>query len=305
MSSHDRSPGVEHVIEGAGYRAVITEAGATLRELTFQGRHLIVGLARGEMCTAGRGQQLIPWPNRIRDGRYRFDGRDLQLPLSEPALHNASHGLTRWVAWSAVTRENDHTLRMIYPLQAQPGYPWNLGLTISYQVTFSGLAVTAEAHNVSGTPAPYAYGAHPYLTAGSDVVDDDRVALTAGTRLLTDPDRLLPTGTESVRGTAYDFDGGRRIGDLQLNDAFGDLSYAGGRATVSLTAPGGQGVELWGTESVRWFQLFTADGVDGLSRRGLAVEPMTAPPDAFNSGTDLAVIGRDEVHRTEWGIRAL
>jgi len=96
--------GDQFEIAAAGYRAVVTESGATLRELTYDDRPLIDGFALEEVSPGGRGQLLMPWPNRLRDGAYRFAGRDLRLPLSEPARHNASHGLVRWAAWS---REED------------------------------------------------------------------------------------------------------------------------------------------------------------------------------------------------------
>ncbi|HWU31187.1 MAG TPA: galactose mutarotase, partial [Microbacterium sp.] len=55
-----------------------------------------------------------------------------------------------------------------------------------------------------------------------------------------------------------------------------------------------------------WVQVHTADLPDpAASRRGLAVEPMTCPPDAFNSGTDLIVLEPGAAHTAGWSIRAL
>ena len=92
--------GEQHEISAGGYRAVVTECGAALRVLEHDGRPLVAGWPEDEQTSAGRGQLLAPWPNRIRDGRYSFGDRDLQLPLSEPKLHNASHGLVRWASWT-------------------------------------------------------------------------------------------------------------------------------------------------------------------------------------------------------------
>ena len=92
--------GEQFEVAAGGYRAVVTESGGALRVLTYDGRPLVDGFGADEMSAGGRGQLLMPWPNRIGDGAYSFDGRDLQLGLTEPARHNASHGLARWAAWS-------------------------------------------------------------------------------------------------------------------------------------------------------------------------------------------------------------
>ena len=85
--------GEQFEIAANGYRAVVTESGAALRTLSNHGRDLVDGFAETEMSGGGRGQLLMPWPNRIRDGRYSFGGRDLQLGLTDPSRGNASHGL--------------------------------------------------------------------------------------------------------------------------------------------------------------------------------------------------------------------
>src|SRR5262245_21247335 len=88
-------------------RAVVVEIGAGLRVWEAGGRALLDGYAEDEMCRSGRGQVLIPWPNRIEDGRYEFDGEQFQLALTEPKSGNAIHGLVRWVAWSAREQHPD------------------------------------------------------------------------------------------------------------------------------------------------------------------------------------------------------
>ena len=120
-------------------------------------------------------------------------------------------------------------------------------------------------------------------------------------------DRQLPTGVEPV-GDDLDFTTGRRIGDRVLDHGFGDLRHVEGRAPGHAhRASGERGVALWVDEHHRWLQVFTppADG----PRPALAVEPMTAPADAFNSGTDLVTLAPagtpgDELS-VSWGIHAL
>lgn len=297
--------GEQYAIEAGGYRAVVTEAGATLRHLSYAGRDLVQGHAEDEMSSGGRGQLLVPWPNRIRDGAWSFAGHDLQLALSEPARHNASHGLVRWASWSEHD-VSDPGVTLGYRLLAQSGYPWTLDLTVRYVVDEDGLVVTLTATNRSDSAAPFAYGAHPYLTTGSDRVDRDRLVVPGAVRLLTDDVRKLPTGREDVAGTPYDFRLERPIGDTAIDHAYTDLVRGDdGLARATLLSPTGSGVELWADQHFGWMQAYTGDDQGDLARTAVAIEPTTAPPDAFNSGDDLLVLQPDGVFEATWGIRAV
>jgi aldose 1-epimerase len=296
--------GDQFEIAAAGYVAVVTESGAALRSLSHQGRDLVHGFAEDEMSGGGRGQLLMPWPNRIRDGRYSFGGRDLQLGLTDPSRGNASHGLARWAAWTP----EEHTatsVSLVYRLMAQTGYPWTVDLHVLYDLSADGLAVTQTATNLSPEAAPYASGAHPYLAVGA-AIEDLELRVPARTRVLVD-DRQLPIGSEPVSGV-YDFTSPRRIGDTVLDVGLGSLEREDGRATVTLVDPAdGHGVGLWVDERHRWLQVYTPPS-EGL-RPGLAVEPMTAPADAFNSGIDLVTLAPagaagDELSAS-WGIHAI
>jgi aldose 1-epimerase len=301
--------GDQFEIAGGGYRAVVTESGATLRVLEYDGRPVLHGFGEDEMSGAGRGQLLVPWPNRIRDGEYTFAGRDLQLGLTEPARHNATHGLARWAAWTPEELAAS-SVSLGYRLMAQTGYPWTVDLHVLYDLSADGLTVTQTATNLSDRPAPYASGAHPYLSAGDGPVDGWELTLPASTRLLSD-ERQLPVGEEDVAGTAYDFRIARPVGDLRLDDAFGGLERdADGVATALVCHPAtGRGAALWVDRHHHWLMAFSADDGWDPPRQALAVEPMTAPPDAFRSGRDLLTLNPageagDEVS-VSWGIRAL
>ena len=138
--------GEQYEISSNGYRAVVTECGAGLRLLEHAGRPLVDGYDEDAMATGGRGQLLMPWPNRIHDGQYAVGDRQLQLALSEPARHNASHGLVRWVAWT-VDQHSADSVALRYRLMAQSGYPWTLDLRVEYVVSADGLTVTQSATN--------------------------------------------------------------------------------------------------------------------------------------------------------------
>ena len=303
--------GEQYEISGGGYRAVVTECGGGLRVLEYDGRPLVHGYPEDTQASAGRGQLLAPWPNRIRDGAYTFEGRELQLPLTEARRGNASHGLVRWVSWT-LEELTAHSVSLVCRLMSQPGYPWTLDLHVLYDLSADGLTVTVTATNLSAEPAPYALGAHPYLTAGGDDphVDSWELTLQADTRLLVD-DRMIPTGREDVGDTQLDFRIARPIRATQVDTAFTDLARdVDGRAEVLLRdAAADRGVGLWMDAKHRWVQVFTGDGLPSGARQSLAVEPMTAPADSFRSGEDLVVLGpagsETDEHSASWGIRAL
>jgi aldose 1-epimerase len=151
-------------------QAVVVEVGGGLRSYSVGGRDIIDGYEADEISSSGRGQVLIPWPNRLQDGSYEFDGRRYQLPLNEPERRNAIHGLVRWAAWTPAVRE-PHRVVMEYVLYPQPGYPFSLLLQIEYVLSESGLRTKTTATNIGGHPCPYGSGSHPYLTLGTSSID--------------------------------------------------------------------------------------------------------------------------------------
>ncbi|MEU9859410.1 gluconokinase, GntK/IdnK-type [Streptomyces sp. NPDC047971] len=287
-----------------GQSAVVAQLGGALRSYAANGQELLDGFSADSAITGGRGQLLAPWPNRVGGGRYRFGGREHQLPLTEPEKNNAIHGLLRWTPWALLARGDD-AIRLGTTLCPQPGYPFLLEVSAEYRLGPEGLETSVLATNTGTGPAPYGVGQHPYLTVGTDLVDTALLTVPARYRLRTD-DRGLPVGREPVDGTAYDFRTARPIGDLRLDTAYTGLDRAAdGRAVVRLADPSGlRGVDLWLGDGTRYVQLYTGDTLaePERRRRGVAVEAMSCPPDAFRSGTDLAVLEPGATHVLRWGL---
>ena len=284
-------------------RAVVVEVGGGLRIYSVAGQDVVDGYDADEMAPAGRGQVLVPWPNRLQGGAYEFGGRRHQLPLTEPEHSNAIHGLVRWVVWTVRERE-PHRVVVEYVLHPQPGYPFLLALAIEYLLSNEGLRVTTTATNAGPDPCPYGSGAHPYLTVGTPTVDP-AILHVPGKTVLRSDERGMPVGSESVEGTDYDFRRPRQIGTTKLDNAFTDLERnAHGIARVELEDPdSGTAVALWVDESYPYLMLFTGDRPD-VKRSGLAVEPMTCPPNAFRTGEDLIRLEPGDSTTSTWGISA-
>jgi galactose mutarotase-like enzyme len=284
---------------------VVCEVGATLRSYTVADAPVLDGFAADEWSHSGRGQVLAPWPNRLADGRFEFNGVRAQAALDEPERHNAIHGLVRWLPWTLQTRhQNQVSLRL--QLHPSPGYPFSLLLELDYHVGREGLTITTRARSLEEGPVPFGLGFHPYLTAGTETVDGAILRVPALHTLEVD-DRGLPTGTVTpVAVTERDFTAPRFVGPAVLDTAFTTLERnAEGRAEASLDAPDGtSGATLWVDQGFPYLMVYTGDTLpeQARRRRAVAIEPMTCPPNALRTGTDVIELQPDQEWSARWGI---
>jgi len=299
--------GAEYSLRHGDYTAVVTEVGGGLRSLTHRGRDLVLSYGADEVRPRYFGALLAPWPNRLADGRYEFHGEEHQLPLNETARRTALHGFVDWTRFAA-QRSDEATVVMSHRLVPRTGYPFDLEITATYSLGDSGLVTTVRVVNVGSTTAPWGTAPHPYLKAGDGKVDAWTLTLPADQVLDVTSDRLLPVGQVPVTDLGFDFREPRSLDGVALDHAFSALrADDDGRVRVTVTAASQAGVECsWDPAELPWVQVHTADLDDpAASRQGLAVEPMTCPPDAFNSGTDLVVLDPGAESTVSWALRAL
>ncbi len=295
--------GAQIEIVHGSHRAVVTELGATLRSYELDGRAVLDGFDADEMRPACHGQVLAPWPNRIADGRYTApDGTAQQLPLTEPDRLCALHGLVGWLPWRVAARHAE-SVQLECELWPQTGYPFHLRMAVSYELDAGGLRCTMSATNAGIAPAPYAVGHHPYFACGGRV-DDALLRLPARAVLEAD-ERLIPTGRAlPVAGTAYDFTSERRLGATGLDHCFAELDAdADGVYRASISDGATWRTTVWMRPPLRWLMVFTSDTLAApRRRRAVAIEPMSAPPNAFQSGVDVAILAPGETHTATWGV---
>jgi aldose 1-epimerase len=261
-------------------RLVVSPVGAALESWSVGGCELLAG---GDFA----GQVLAPWPNRLRDGRYRFGGAEHRTALTEPARHNALHGLTAGRTWRCA-HASSHRLVLAHDLAGEEGYPFPLRLEASYELVHAGVVATLRATNAGDTPAPFGAGLHPYLRG-------DVLELPARVVLPLD-ERLLPAGDpQPVAGTELDLRSARAIAGQRIDRCFGELDRDGDEiARVALSGAGTR-VEVWMDARFAFVQIYTNDA-------GVAIEPMTCAPDAFNSGAELVVLAPGESFSARCGL---
>jgi galactose mutarotase-like enzyme len=284
---------------------IVCEVGATLRAYTVGQTAVLDGFGADEWSQSGRGQVLAPWPNRLADGRYEFNGVRAQAALDEPERRNAIHGLVRWMPWTLQTRhQNQLSLRL--QLHPSPGYPFSLLLEIEYHVGRDGLTVTTRAQSLEEGLIPFGIGFHPYLTAGPETVDGAILHVPARHTLDVD-DRGLPTGALApVEGTDRDFTTARFVGPAVLDTAYTTLERdSADIAWASLDPPGGVGgAALWLDAAFPYLMVYTGDTLGEVQRRrrAVALEPMTCPPNALRTGTDVVALEPGQEWTARWGI---
>lgn len=297
------------------YSACIASVGASLRVLRFDDRDLVVPFDADVVRPNYRGATLAPWPNRVVDGRYGFAGVEHQLPLTEAKRGHALHGLVGWLDFEPTDVAAD-SLSLTAVVQPQTGYPWRVRVETTFALTDGGLAQRVVATNIGTSPAPVGLGPHPYLRAGPEPLDDWALELPAD-RVLDVDARLAPVAVVPVERDAerFDFRRHRRIGAVEIDHAYTGLIRGGdGGAAVRLTSRDGVGVRITWDTACEWVQIHTADLPGGPQtpghRCGLAVEPMTCAPDAFNAAryehdTGLATVEPGDGLTASWTISAI
>ena len=283
----------------------IGQVAAVLREFSVGGVQFTETWPDDVVAPMGCGMVLAPWPNRVANARWTYQGKAQQLDVTEPSKGNASHGLLRNTAYHLVDQRADSVVlgASVYP---QHGYPFTLDLTVTYALTNDGLIVTFLLFNAGAAAAPFGIGSHPYLRIGDHPAADLTVTVAATTHAVVD-DKAIPVSIESVVGTNLDLRSGVRVGDLKADAGLTDLAAADGKVEHRLSAPDGTALVLWADEVFGWAQVYSPDNFPGPGspdqRVAIAIEPMTCAADALNSGRGLLWLEPGTSWTASWGLR--
>ena len=294
--------GAQYHLHLGDQEAVIAGVGASLRVYRAGGDDVVRPYAQTEIAPAFSGTVLAPWPNRLANGMYKYDGTVYQVPVTEPARATALHGFVAQVRWDTPGPSDDGTsIELTCATVPTDGYPWELRLVTSFALTATGLRARIVATNASGRPAPYGAGVHPWLSTGGASVDDCTLRVDAARHITVD-NRLLPTGSAPVTGR-FDLRTPQSLAGRAYDDAWTDLVRdADGLSWTLLGRPDGTTVALWADKSAQAWQVCTGDGVARIERSAVAAEPMTCVADAFRTGEHLVRLEPGASHALTWGL---
>jgi aldose 1-epimerase len=279
--------------------AVVTELAAGLRLYTRGGVQLTETYGDDQIPPGATGITLAPWANRVGNGLWYLHGKKQQLDITEVSRNNASHGLLRNSGYELVD-ESAFSVTLEGVVFPQHGYPFLVRHRVRYSLKEDlGLEVRQTLINDSSEPAPFVLGAHPYLRLGEATPEELVLTVNAATRLVAD-EQLIPRGSEAV-GPDFDLRGGMAVSALDIDVAYTDLEFDGGVARHTLQAPDGSTVSLWQDQTCAYVHVFVTDTFPGRPKV-VAIEPMTGPANAFNSGDGLAWLQPGDSFTMSWGI---
>ena len=293
--------GEQFALQRGGARAVVTALAAGLRQYEREGVALVESYPEDRIAPGAAGITLAPFANRVDGGLWQLNGVPQQLDITEVARNNAIHGLLRNTGYQALERGEGHVLleARIHP---QHGYPFLMRHRVRYGLAAGGhLRVAQTLINDGAATAPFVLGAHPYLTLGAVAPEKLRIQVNAASCVQADG-RMIPTATVPVAGR-FDLRRGAPVPDSLMDTAFTDLVMHDGGGRHTLSAPDGRSVSLWHDDSVRYVHVFITDTFPGRSL-AVAMEPMTGPANAFNSGDGLRWLEPGASFTMNWGIEA-
>jgi len=302
MSHPTCATGEQFEIVRGDSRAVITELAACLRLFEKNSVQLTETFGDDQIPPGAVGILLAPWPNRVDKAVWTLNGKEQRLDITELKRGHATHGLLRNTGYRKVEHtESGVSLEAgIFP---QHGYPFHLTHRVRYELDNEGdLLVTQSLVNHSEEAAPVALGAHPYLRLGQEDTSGLTLTVPGETYLITD-ETLIPRD-KAAAAEEVDLRAGREVGSLDMDCAYTDLvPAASGRVESTLSAPDGRSVTLWQDETFPYTHVFVTDKYPGRVQ-AVAIEPMTAPANALNSGDGLVWLEPGAEFGGSWGISA-
>ena len=305
MSSHQFIELELNQPAGGKTTAVVSTVGAALKRLCVDGIDLITPTTGHELNPYADGIVMAPWANRIDGGRWKLDGKELQLEINDPSMNNAIHGLVSQTVFE-VSYQTKSVVTLTTELQPTSGYPFNLEILVSYELTGKGIEVTHRAKNLSQQPAPFVFGAHPYLQISGTPTEELEIKSSVRTVDIVN-ERSIPIGKQGISGTEFDIADWRKLSSCNFDHGFSNLVRdSDGRGHHLLRAPSGALLDLWQSTEFKYAFIFTpnfyTNNADQNPRTAIAIEPQTGPANAFNSKEDLIWLEPNQVFEASWGV---
>ncbi|MDR2748921.1 MAG: hypothetical protein LBB10_03420 [Bifidobacteriaceae bacterium] len=277
------------------HKLTLASIGSSIRKYTIDNLDIVVPYNADEMPNYFQGQVLFPWPNRLEDGKYEFEGTSVNADINERDKNNQLHGLSPLYSFDLIDKD-ENWIKMGLQLPPSRNYPFMIRVEILYTLTDKGLEIKTFAKNEGEKNAPFALGWHPWFSPRGSL-DSCSLHFKAESYIYSDS-RLLPAKEGEVP-TTFDFSTEKSLQDISLDDAFANVA----ENKVSFKAADGHITTIQADENYKAFQICSADFAEGADHRfGLAIEPMTAWANAFQTHKNLIIIKPGQTINNSWRI---
>jgi len=285
--------------DGATLNQVALKKGNKNYELLDGSAHYEAFILEGK--SKFKGSNLFPFPNRIPEGKYRFENVSYQFPTNFPHENNAIHGIITDVRFDILHKNTSSTaaeLLLQYNFTGlEEGYPFKVGLSVQFILAEDGFSCVTTIENRDNKNVPVGHGWHPYIKTGSKV-DDLKLTVPTETSIEVD-ERLIPTGNV-LRELL--FNQPTLIGNTLFDTAYKLVKNSANKAFIRLDDSSlGISLLLWqetGIAKYNYVQLFTPP-----DRKSIAIEPMTCIANAFNNKEGLIILKPGEKTNMSFGLK--
>ncbi len=242
---------------------------------------------------------LLPYPNRLKDGVYQYNGKNYAFPVNDKDTNNSLHGFRNFLKMSVenIIVEEDFasiTLKNSYHGN-NPSFPFSFDFKVTYEFNgYNNLSCEVQLYNPTNETIPISFGWHPYFQLGNTSVDELELQMPTVQQVLVD-DRMLPTGKLTTIST---YNSLTNLTNKNFDTCFKvnkeDISE------VSIHAPSlNTKLTYWQENNAfPYFQVFIPP-----KRKSIAIEPMTCNVNAFNSKEDLKELNGQERFTGKFGVR--
>lgn len=281
---HIKSP------DGTAYFEIIPAFGGMLTQLNWAGNVIKIPF-ENQFANSENPYHpsalLSPWVNRVRNGNYSFEGRNYQLPINEPNLGNAIHGLLARMPFDISLEASKATLTYHYDAE-EKAYPFPFEMQLAYSFSDdNSFQLQFQAKNTGSGNMPFACGWHPYFNLTQGNLADWIIRFDSISKFHSDS-QMIPLREES-----FDASAGVDLGKEVLDNVF-RLEPKTKHITNLYNKQKKESLYL--EQSSIDFPFLVVFAPE--NSNCVAIEPMSANTDAFNTGDGLRILAPNEIFQS-------
>ncbi|GAA3572207.1 aldose 1-epimerase [Snuella lapsa] len=273
------------------YAKIFLNLGASLQELTLDGHPLIKDLHPLTYNNTYASSVLFPFANRIKDGKYSFQGETYAFDINEEPLNNALHGLVYNKTFKLAKQHVAHNAAEVILVYSETdpveGFPFKYTIQLTYSLTKNGLDLRVSVKNEDTKPFPFTLGWHPYFL--SDNLYKSSLSFDADKTLVFD-DRNITTGLKDIEKSEVFC-----VEDKTLDDCFvlnsNQFTFNTPKYRFEITS---SSIEN------NFLQLYTPP-----HKNTIAIEPTTGVSDSFNNGLGLQTLEPKQIYSISWILKII